>query len=149
MGDLENLEIEARRMEKKRKGNEQERKSKRRKLDRLVGWGDVPEASLPTGMETWRVKVTTTSTGEVQEEVESSRLEEETCRMLEKDIEKAKKQPEGRNEGSVKKNFIFNTKGKINKKECKELRRTHKNIFEWVQKEKEKVAEKDTFEKQE
>ena len=48
MGDLENLEIEARRMEKKRKGNEQERKSKRRKLDRLVGCGDVPETSLQT-----------------------------------------------------------------------------------------------------
>ena len=119
-------------MEKKRKGNDQERKSK-------------PDASLPTGMETWRVKVT----GEAQEEVVSSRLEEETCRMLEKSKEIARKQPEGRNDEGTKKTFIFNTKGKINKKEGKELQRTHKNIFEWVQKEKEKVAEKDTFEKQE
>ena len=52
------------------------------------------------------------------------------------------------NDGGAKKKFIFNTKGKINKKESKELQRTHKNIFEWVQKEKQNVAEKDIFEKQ-
>ena len=39
--DLEMLETEARRMEKKRKGNEQVRKSKRRKLEKLEGWGEV------------------------------------------------------------------------------------------------------------
>ena len=80
-------------------------------------------------METWRVKVTTTSTGEAQEEVVSSRLEEETSRMLEKSKEIARKQPEGRKDGGAKKKCIFNTKGKINKKESKELQRTHKNIF--------------------
>ena len=36
---MDMLETEARRMEKKRKGNKQERKSKRRKLEKLVGWG--------------------------------------------------------------------------------------------------------------
>ena len=38
MGDLEMMQTEARRMEMKRKEIEQERKSKRRKLERLVGW---------------------------------------------------------------------------------------------------------------
>ena len=30
--------------------------------------------------------------------------------------------------------FVLNTRGKINKKESKELMRTHKNIFDWVKK---------------
>ena len=38
--------------------------------------------------------------------------------------------------------FVFNTRGKINKKESKELIRTHKNIFDWVQKGKESLKEK-------
>ena len=39
MEELETLETDARRMEMKRKGDEQGRKSKRRKLEKLVGWG--------------------------------------------------------------------------------------------------------------
>ena len=84
-----------------------------------------------------------------QDEVVPRRLKEETYKMLEKDSEIAKKQPEGRTDEVTKKKFIFNTKGKINKKESKELQRTHKNIFDWVQKEKKKVEEKDCFEKRE
>ena len=61
MGDLENLEIEARRMEKKRKGNEQERKSKRRKLDRLVayqqGWKPGGSRSPPPPQERIKKKL--------------------------------------------------------------------------------------------
>ena len=49
----------------------------------------------------------------------------------------------------LKRYFIFNTRGKINKKESKELQRTHKNIFDWVQKETKKVEEKDCFERKE
>ena len=74
-----------------------------------------------------------------QDDAVPSRLEEETTRMLEKAIEITKKQPEGREDEGPKKKFIFNTRGKINKKESKELQRTHKNIFDWVQKEKKKV----------
>ena len=48
-----------------------------------------------------------------------------------------------------RKKFVFNTRGKITKKESKEQQRTHNNIFDWVQKEKRVVAEKDTFEKKE
>ena len=64
-------------------------------------------------------------------------------------MEKEKNLPEGRKDKAAKKKFIFNTRGKINNKESKELQRTHGNIFEWVQKEKTKVAEKDTFERRE
>ena len=74
MGDLEMMETEARRMEKKRKGIEQERKSKRRKLERLVGWGEVTGGSQQTGM----VKVTTTTTGDVNKVNEASRLVQES-----------------------------------------------------------------------
>ena len=41
---------------------------------------------------------------------------------------------------------MFNTKGKLTKKEVVELKRTHNNIFDWVAKEKYKVMEKDSFE---
>ena len=37
----ETLETESRRMEMKRKGDEQGKKPKRRKLDKLVGWGEA------------------------------------------------------------------------------------------------------------
>ena len=46
-----------------------------------------------------------------------------------------------------RKKFVFNTRGKITNKERKEQQRTHNNIFDWVQKEKRVVAEKDNFEK--
>ena len=45
--------------------------------------------------------------------------------------------------------FVFNTRGRINKKESKKLQRTHKNIFDWVRKEKESMKEKDEFEEKE
>ena len=34
--------------------------------------------------------------------------------------------------GVRKNKFVFNTKGKITKKEVVELKRTHNNIFDWV-----------------
>ena len=37
--------------------------------------------------------------------------------------------------------------GSESQKESEELQRTHRNIFDWVQKEKRKVTEKDTFER--
>ena len=52
-------------------------------------------------------------------------------------------------ENGKKKKFIFNTTGKITTKESKELKRTHTNIFDWAQKDKSKIAEKDNFESEE
>ena len=40
MEELEALETDTRRMELKRKGDAQGRKSQRRKLDKLEGWGE-------------------------------------------------------------------------------------------------------------
>ena len=118
-------------MEMKRKGDEQGRKPKRRKLDKLVGWGEASELESiqQEGLEAWSDKVTTSTARVVQEVASESRLEQETLKMLMKET----KIPEGRktNEEPEKK-FIFNTKGKITAKERKELQRTHKNIFEWV-----------------
>ena len=48
---------------------------------------------------------------------------------------KGLKHPEKKKEISDKvrkAKFLFNTRGKINKKESKELIRTHTNIFDWV-----------------
>ena len=80
MGDLEVIETEARRMEKKRKGNKEERKPKRRKLEKLVGWGEPTEtdSSQQEGMEAWRIKVTTKTAGVLQEAATESRLGQET-----------------------------------------------------------------------
>ena len=52
-------------------------------------------------------------------------------------------------EAGKRKKFVFNTRGKITKKASKELQRTNNNIFDWVQKEKSVVAEKNNFEKKE
>ena len=54
-----------------------------------------------------------------------------------KDSDKELKHPEKKKEISDKvrkAKFVFNTRGKINKKESKELIRTHTNIFDWVKK---------------
>ena len=52
-------------------------------------------------------------------------------------------------ETGKKKRFEFQTRGKITVKESKELKRTHNNIFDWVQKQKKIIKEKDNFEKNE
>ena len=66
--------------------------------EKLVGWGEVASASEQSSMETWGVKVTTTTTGVGQEGVEMSRLDQDTNKMLKKDIEieKVVRLPEGR-----------------------------------------------------
>ena len=42
MGEIQEIESDARRMELKRKGNEQKRRTKKIKFDKLVGWRDKP-----------------------------------------------------------------------------------------------------------
>ena len=65
------------------------------------------------------LKVTTTTTGVGHEGAEVSRLEQDTNRMLKKEVEveKVVRLPEGRKDESSKKKIIFNSKGKITKKE--------------------------------
>ena len=61
--DLSKLEDEARRKERKRKEGGKEKKSKRRKLDRLVGWGEMEEegSSHQEGVQEWLVRGSTES----------------------------------------------------------------------------------------
>ena len=94
MSDLDELEKESRRMEMKRKGDEQGRKPKRRKLDKMVGWGEAAELESiqQEGLEAWSNKVTTSTARVVQEVASESRLEQETLKMLMKET----KIPEGR-----------------------------------------------------
>ena len=63
MVDLETLETESRRMKMKRKGDEQGKKPKRRKMDKLVGWGEASEleSSQQEVLEAWNIKGTTTT----------------------------------------------------------------------------------------
>ena len=82
MEELEALETDTRRMEMKRKGDEQGRKSQRRKLDKLEGWGEpvVAGSSQHGDLEAWKLK---TATARVMPEVAAeSRLEENTRNML-------------------------------------------------------------------
>ena len=69
------------------------------------------------------MKVTTTTKGVGQEGDEMSRLEQDTNKMLKKDveIEKIVRITEGRKDESSKKKFIFNSKGKITKEESEDL----------------------------
>ena len=45
-----------------------------------------------------------------------------------------------------KKKFVFNSRGKLTKKELVELKKTNSNIFAWVAKEQSKLVEKSKFE---
>ena len=82
-----------------------------------------------------------------------SRIEEENNRLLSKESEDIpvgrkeipKKKKEISNEVRKKK-FTFKKGGKLTAKENSEIKRTHKNLFDWINKEKTKIEEKDRFE---
>ena len=71
------------------------------------------------------------------------RLEIETLSMLQKSS-KLQEKKLTISAGVRRSKFVFNTRGKLTKKEVVELKRTHNNIFDWVAKEKYKVMEKAT-----
>ena len=96
-------------------------------------------------MEAWSVKVTTTTARVVQEDAAESRMEQDTRKMLTKEIivPKGRKTniPEGRKTkekltekivSEKRKKFIFNSRGKTTSKESN----NNNNIFDWVLKEK-------------
>ena len=85
--DLGMLETEAGRMDKKRKGDTPARKSKRRKLEKLEGCGEMASTDAQLGIEAMGIKVTTTTPGGGHEVLEISRLEQDTNRMIEKALE--------------------------------------------------------------
>ena len=169
MEELLKIEQDTRRLDGKRKGDGQGRAKKRRKFDRLIGWGEEVgepltrqfESSLQEGkeessslqgdMSNWKIGVT-------ENENKSKPIERvvvETENMLKDGLDKSimkDRRLEKKKEISQqvrKTKFVFNKRGRINQKESKELQRTHKNIFDWVRKEKESMKEKDEFEKKE
>ena len=76
--------------------------------------------------------------------ITDDRIEKETLAMMEPS--KLMKKKVDISDGVRKKKFVFNTKGKLTKKEVVELKRTHNKIFDWVAKEQNKQAEQSKFE---
>ena len=158
--DLEIIEEGVRRKESKRKGDPEvgsKRSSKRRKFARLTNWGEAEEVSSLG--EEWGLKSIGGSfqpgsrVGSFDKEVQilerkaksgaspatmnSEKLDEENSKMMSKPaLRKRVISTEVR-----KKKFEFKKRGKLNKDEEKEMRRTHNNIFDWVKKSSAKQPE--------
>ena len=139
MEDLHRIEEVARR-EGRKKGFEQypenERKSKRKKLSKLVGWGEQSEtdSSQQEGIQDWLVTRTPPPPStSVQLPPTESRLQLETEKML-KEQEKKK----DTNADARVPTFVFKKKGKITEEESVVLKKTHKDILTWVRKTKSK-----------
>ena len=102
-------------------------------------------------LEDLAVKSTITTAKIGTEMSTESRLEKDIEKMLEKEktVPVGRKQEKKKEMSEIgkKKRFAFQTRGKINAKESKELKGTHNNIFEWVKKQKKIVEETDSFEK--
>ena len=129
--ELEDIESVSRRTETKRKGEEPEsRKAKKRKFLRLEGWGEADDPSHGGNLDTWIGQDDTTVVRAVQV-LSDDMIENETLAMMRPS--KLMKKKVDISDGVRKKKFVFNTKGKLTKKEVVELKRTHKNnIFDWV-----------------
>ena len=124
------LEDESRRMEaKRRKGTSGGRSTKRRKLEKLTGWGDaVEDRSQEVNLDIFTQGVVMQSVTEAPRHTFVEVIEEEVSRsakpttkkkiQISTEVRKAK--------------FIYNKKGKLKDDEMKEIRRTHRNIFDWV-----------------
>ena len=126
MDDLAEMEMESRRMDKKRKKKDQSKKAKRRKMDKLVGWGEQQddqsihqEDAQDDGQP--RSQVLPVETGRLEQDIEKS---------LRKENVKEKPKVEATPSSS----FIFNKRGSIKEDESIEMKRTHKDILEWVRK---------------
>jgi hypothetical protein len=147
---LDETEATARRLDSKRKGEENKsRRAKKRKFPRLEGWGDLEDdtnygESLADWLEEPEV-VRSVVEVRVKEPTAVDMIEMETLSMLQRSSKLTEKKLKI-SDGVRKSKFVFNTRGKLTKKEVVELKRTHNNIFDWVAKEKCKVIEKDNFE---
>ena len=103
-----------------------------------MGWGEAqdPESIQQEGLYDW-VQTSQSETAPTvvtdKEEGLKSRLEEETSRMLEKQMKKEKEKKEKEQEGTETPApaFKFKKKGKISSEESKELSRTHKDLMSW------------------
>ena len=110
----------------------------------MEGWGDLEDdtnygESLADWLEEPEV-VRSVVEVRVKEPTAVDMIEMETLSMLQRSSKLTEKKLKI-SDGVRKSKFVFNTKGKITKKEVVELKRTHNNIFNWVVKEKCKVIE--------
>ena len=120
-----------RRQERKRKSEKEGRKPKRRKLDKLVGWGEAQDEdpSQDEGLNSWlhpAPALEPDKPTEVFQMAGQSRLEQDLEKQVLKETEKKENDDAG---GETP--FVFQKKGKISKKEAEELRRTHKDLNHW------------------
>ena len=144
---LADMESSSRRLESKRKADEPKgRKAKKRKFPKLEGWGEQEDVD---SMADWIVEPESRNevvkTG-MEKVASAERIDKDISSILQKPC-KVQDRKLAISEGVRKKKFVFNTRGKLTKKEVVELKRTHtNNIFDWVSKEKCKVLEKDHFE---
>ena len=164
---LGNIEDDLRRQASKRGAEEKiEKKTKKRKFPRLEGWGEgviEPEdVSVPPGgrrLDTTLVdtvheiepyKMKNSAKQDIQAAVDRDhigRLIDKETELIMKRSKKLQDKKEAISKEVKKKKFVFNTRGKLKKKEVEELKRTHTyNIFSWVKADKQKLAEMDNFE---
>ena len=120
------VEDEARRLEMKRKGtSERLRPKKKRKFEKLEGWGDPSveseEKSEVVAMDVGPIEVEETIIDKKSKEPTKTKLK------ISAEVRRAK--------------FKFKRKGKLREDEIKELRRTNINVFGWMAKRVEKPVE--------
>ena len=123
------LEDEARRLEKKRrKGTSGGKNSKKRKLEKLTNWGE-PTEEVKKDMFVIE-RVVECDKAIVKDDMRSV-VEDEILKATTKTVSKTKMKI---SDEVRRTKFKYNTKGKLQKKEVTEIKRTHLNIFDWVKK---------------
>ena len=150
---MADIKSSSRRLDSKRKAEEPKgRKAKKRKLpklSKLEGWGEQDDDSNNVdSLADWILEPESRNDvvkNGVEKAVTAERIDKDISSMLQKPG-KVQDRKLAISEGVMKKKFVFNTRGKLTKKEVVEMKRTHNNIFDWVAKEKCKVVEKDNFE---
>ena len=145
-GQLDALEKHSRRKDNKRKPEDDPMvpNPKRRRFPKLMNWGEVVEGMEKDphpSIQDWLEKDDTKEIETAKDDTSEESIENETERMLSR---KRKLQKDGKDDDI----FKFKKKGKLTKNEIVEIKKTHINIMDWVRKERVKLAEKESFEKE-
>ena len=153
---LEEIEEVKRRIERKRMAEKEvdesrPKKKRKTKYPRLEAWGESQEQEQDmdtiTTIQDYVCREGQVGSRQDTTPVPPKPVQDQVLLDLETDtlLNKSRKLQEKKKSISVdikKKKFKFNTRGKLNKAEIEEIRRTHKrNIFSWVKDEKNRVLE--------
>ena len=142
--NLEELESGIRRQELKRKGDQIKEKGKKKKMkfSRLTDWGE-PEivSSLQEDFSSLQEDWITRAEDSLRNEDVGGRANIKTSKTrIDEENDKLLTKPSIRKtsiSGKVRrKKFEFKKRGKLSREEVKELKRTNKNLFDWLQPEK-------------